>query len=106
MRETRRVSGLRGSSVSGESSVSEEPGANFFRHFRMIGSMVFSTSALFILIVARPIAALSRENRNERPDPGWPHLALCEFKCRGSIENGHSYFQIMVNRAGLEPATR
>jgi hypothetical protein len=25
---------------------------------------------------------------------------------RGIIENGHSYFQIMVNRAGLEPATR
>jgi Na+/H+ antiporter NhaC len=38
--------------VSGESSVSEEPGANFLRHFRMMGSIVFSISALFIVIFA------------------------------------------------------
>jgi hypothetical protein len=41
--------------VSGESSVSEEPGANFFRHFWMMGSTVFSISALFIVIFARPM---------------------------------------------------
>ncbi|MDQ1410289.1 MAG: hypothetical protein QOJ41_2024 [Acidobacteriaceae bacterium] len=65
MRDTRRVSGLKGSLVSGESSVSEEPGANFSRHFRMMGSTVFSISALFIVIFVRPILSGLR-NRNER----------------------------------------
>jgi hypothetical protein len=41
--------------VSGESSVSEEPGANFLRHFSMMGSMAFSISTLFIVIFARPM---------------------------------------------------
>ena len=51
-------------------------------------------------------SAVSRENRNERPDPGWPNLTFLNSIGRSSIENGHSYFQVMVNRAGLEPATR